>query len=183
MESKLITFIGAPSSGKSTLATLVHSELKKSGKNSIFVSEAATDFIAEYGVPDSPLDQLVIFYKQLNRERMYLDSKEYIICDSSTLLNYFYFRSLFKGKLSNKDIATINHLQKEILKTINSWSHIFYVPPFLKNTEDGIRFHNPEQIVNLDRCIKSYLDIENIHYTDLSSIELKDRVQKVLDII
>jgi hypothetical protein len=181
MTSKLITFIGAPSSGKSTLATLVHSELKKTGYNSIFVGEAATDYIAEYGVPDSPLDQMVIFYKQLNRERMYLGSKDYIVCDSSTLLNYFYFRSLFKSKLTNKDIATINHLQKEILKTINSWTHIFYVPPFLNNTDDGIRFHNPEQIVQLDRCIKSYLDIENINYIDLSKVELKDRVSSVLD--
>lgn len=180
MNSKLITFIGAPSSGKSTLATMVHSELKRCGKNSIFVGEAATDYIAEYGVPDSPLDQMVIFYKQLNRERMYLGSKDYIVCDSSTLLNYFYFRTLFKQKLSNKDIATINHLQKEILKTINHWSNIFYVPPFLQNTEDGIRFHNPEQITHLDRCIKSYLDIENIPYTDLSDVDLKDRVQNVI---
>ena len=100
-----------------------------------------------------------------------------------TLLNYFYFRSLFPKKLTHKDIATINHLQKEILKTINHWSHIFYVPPFLQNTQDGIRFHNPEQIVHLDRCIKSYLDIENIQYTDLSNVDLKDRVQTVLTLI
>lgn len=183
MNSKLITFIGAPSSGKSTLATLVHSELKKEGKNSIFVGEAATDYIAEYGTPSSPLDQMVIFYKQLNRERMFVGSKDYIICDSSSLLNYFYFRSLFNNKLSNKDIATINHLQKEILKTINSWSHIFYVPPILENTKDNIRFHNPNEIVKLDRCIKSYLDIENVEYVDLSEIQLQDRVKSVLSII
>jgi predicted kinase len=36
MESKLITFIGAPASGKSTLASDVHTELKKIGKNSIY---------------------------------------------------------------------------------------------------------------------------------------------------
>ncbi len=71
-KGRLITFIGAPSSGKSTLASQVHTELKKKGLNSIFVSEAATDFIAEYGVPTSPSDQLVIFYKQLERERMEL---------------------------------------------------------------------------------------------------------------
>ena len=70
MESKLITFIGAPSSGKSTLASSVHSELKKLGLNSIFVSEAATDFIAEWGIPNNPQDQLVIFYEQTNRERI-----------------------------------------------------------------------------------------------------------------
>jgi len=181
MKSRLISIMGAPSSGKSTLASQIHSELKRTGKNSIFVTEAATDFIAEYGVPDSPLDQMIIFYKQLNRERMYLGTKDYVICDSSSLLNYFYFRSLFSSKLTNKEIATINHMQKEILKTINYWSSIYYVNPILDNTEDGIRFQDKDQIIKLDRCIRSYLDIENIEYTDLSDIKLEDRVKYVLE--
>lgn len=182
-KSKLVTIIGAPSSGKSTLASEVHTELKKLGKNSIYVTEAATDYIAEYGIPNSPIDQIVIFYKQLNRERMYLDSKEFIICDSSGILNYFYFRGLFDNNLSNKDIATINHLQKEILKTINQWDYVFYIPPILENTEDGIRYHNVEQISKIDRWIKSYLELENIHHFDLSEIDLKKRVDFVLKTI
>ena len=80
-KSKLVTIMGAPASGKSTLATSVHTELKKMGENSVFISEAATDYIAEYGIPNTPVDQIVIFYKQLNRERMFIDSKDYIICD------------------------------------------------------------------------------------------------------
>lgn len=175
MKSKLITIIGSPASGKSTLASDVHTELKKLGKNSIFITEAATDYIAEFGVPNTPVDQLVIFYKQLNRERMYIDSKDYIVCDSSGILNYFYFRTLFNNKLSNKDIAVINHMQKEILKTINQWSHIFYVPAMIENTEDNIRYHDKEDIIKLDRWIKSYLELENIQHTDLSSIDLTKR--------
>ena len=112
MKSKVIQIFGPPSSGKSTLAAEIHTELKKKGLNSIFVSEASTDYIAEYGIPNTPSDQMVIFYKQLNREKMFLGSKDYIICDSSSILNYFYFRSLFNKNLSNKDIASINHIQK-----------------------------------------------------------------------
>jgi hypothetical protein len=175
MKSKLITIIGSPASGKSTLASDVHTELKKLGKNSIFITEAATDYIAEFGIPNTPVDQLVIFYKQLNRERMYIDSKDYIVCDSSGILNYFYFRTLFENKLSNKDIAVINHLQKEILKTINQWSHIFYVPAMIENTEDNIRYHDKEDIIKIDRWIKSYLELENISHTDLSKIDLQKR--------
>lgn len=175
MNSKLITFIGAPASGKSTLATDVHTELKKLGKNSIFIQEAATDYIAEYGIPNTPIDQMTIFYKQTNREMMFVGSKEYIVCDSSGILNYFYFRRLFTNPLSNKDIATINHLQKEILKTLNSWSYIFYVPPIPTNPNDGIRYHNQEDIKKLDMWIKSYLEIENIPYIDLSQIDYKKR--------
>lgn len=179
-KGKLISIMGPPCSGKSTLASEVHTELKKLGLNSVFVGEAATDFIAEYGVPSSPQDQMVIYYKQLNKEKMFLDSKDYIICDSSSLLNYFYFRTLFSYNLSNKDIATINHIQKEILKNLSLWSHIFFVPPFETNTNDGIRFHNPEEIHKLSRWIKSYLEIENIFYHDLSEIKVEDRVKYII---
>lgn len=181
--SKLISIIGAPASGKSTLATSVHTELKKIGKNSIFISEVATDYIAEYGVPNTPQDQIVIFYKQWNREKMFMDSKDYIICDSSGILNYFYFRGLFGNKLSNKDIAIINHLQKEILKTINQWDHIFYIPPILDNIDDGIRYHDKNQIISLDRKIKSYLELENINHTDLSDISIQKRCEFILKTI
>jgi len=172
--------IGAPASGKSTLATDVHTELKKLGKNSIFIQEAATDFIAEYGIPNTPIDQLTIFYKQTNRENMFIGSKEFIICDSSGILNYFYFRKLFKNPLSNKDIAAINHLQKEILKTLSNWTHIFYVPPIPGNPNDGIRYHNEDDIRKLDMCIRSYLEIENIPYIDLSKIDYTKRQEQVI---
>jgi hypothetical protein len=58
-KSNLIAVIGAPSSGKSTLATSVHHGLKIRKKNSIFVGEAATDYIAEWGIPNTPMDQIV----------------------------------------------------------------------------------------------------------------------------
>ena len=69
-------------------------DLIKLGKNSIYIPEAATDYIAEYGIPNTPIDQLTIFYKQTNRENMFIGSKEFIICDSSGILNYFYFHVL-----------------------------------------------------------------------------------------
>jgi len=183
MKSKLITFIGAPASGKSTLASDVHTELKKIGKNSIYISEEATDFIAQYGIPNTPIDQITIFYKQTDRERMFIGSKEFIVCDSSGILNYFYFRRLFNNPLSNKDIAVINHLQKEILKTLSQWEYIFYVPILELNVDDGIRYHNIDEIRQIDRWIKNYLEIENIPYIDLSNIDIKKRQDFVIKMI
>lgn len=179
-KGKLIMVMGPPASGKSTLAAEVHTQLKKMGLNSIFVSEAATDYIAEYGTPNTPNDQMIIFYKQLNREKMFLESKDYIICDSSSILNYFYFRSLYENKLSNKDIASINHMQKEILKHINLVDYIFFVPSIDTKTDDGIRFHNNSEIKKLEIWIKSYLEIENINHTDLSEININKRVDFIV---
>jgi nicotinamide riboside kinase len=174
-KAKSVYIVGPPCSGKSTLASDVHTKLKKEGHNSVFVSEAATDYIAEYGVPDAPYDQIVIFYKQLNREKMFMDTKDFIICDSSTILNYFYFRRLFSHVLSQKDIAAINHMQKEILKNSQHWTHIFFVPPIDAEAEDGIRFHKKEEIETLGQLIKAYLEIENIPYVDLSEVPINER--------
>jgi thymidylate kinase len=179
-KGKLIMVMGPPASGKSTLAAEVHTELKKRGLNSAFVSEAATDFIAEYGIPNCPQDQMIIFYKQMNREKMFLESKDYIICDSSSILNYFYFRSLYSNTLSNKDVASINHIQKEILKHINLVDYIFFVPALDTNTEDGIRFHQSDEIKKLERWIKSYLEIENISHQDLTKIDITQRVEYII---
>jgi tRNA uridine 5-carbamoylmethylation protein Kti12 len=183
MKSKLITFMGAPASGKSTLATDVHTDLKKLGLNSVYIPEAATDYIAEYGIPNTPIDQVTIFYKQTNRERMFIGSKEYVVCDSSGILNYFYFRGLFHNPLQNKDIAVINHLQKEILKTLSQWDYIFYCPVRIENTEDNIRYHNVDEIKKIDRWIRSYLELENIPHIDLSDIKIEDRRDYVVKMI
>lgn len=180
-KGKLIGFLGSPASGKSTLASAVHTKLKIKDANSVFVSEVATNYIAEYGRPNRPIDQMTIFYKQLEKERMFIDNKDYIICDSSSILNYFYFRNIFGSELTKQDVASINHIQKEILKSLNDWNKIYYLPPFnLNDTSDGIRFHNKEQIEKIDRWIKNYLDMENIPYVDLSDISVNDRLNFII---
>jgi len=183
MKSKLITIMGAPSCGKSTLSSDIHTYLKKLGKNSVYVQEAATDWIAENGTPNTPIEQIIIFYKQLGREQMFSGTKEYIICDSSGILNYFYFRNLFKPPLTNKDISIINHMQKEILKTIDNFSFIFYLPPNLENIKDGIRFQDEIEIIKIDNWIKNYLELENIPFIDLTKIKMEDRTNFVLEYI
>jgi hypothetical protein len=74
-------------------------------------------------------------------------------------------------------------LQKEILKSLNQWHKIYYVPPFLEEDDqnDGIRYHNKEEIIKLDGIIKNYLDLERIPYTDLSDIPMRERDQWVLN--
>jgi hypothetical protein len=51
----------------------------------------------------------------------------------------------------------------------------------LGNVDDGIRYHNSEQIVKIDRWIKSYLEIENIKHEDLSSLEINKRTEFIIN--
>jgi thymidylate kinase len=182
---KLIGFIGAPCSGKSTLASAVHTQLKKNHKNSIFISETSTNYIAEYGLPSRPIDQMVIFYKQVLKERAFINSKDFIICDSCSILTYFYYRTMFKSPLSPQDVAAINHIQKEILSTVNDWHKIFYVNPMQDQSlvNDGIRVQNQDEIMKMDSWIKSYMQMEQIDYVDLSAIEIEKRTEYVLNLL
>jgi hypothetical protein len=41
--------------------------------------------------------------------------------------------------------------------------------------KDGIRFHNKEEIGNLDSIIRSYLLMEKIEFVDLIDIDIEDR--------
>jgi hypothetical protein len=74
-------------------------------------------------------------------------------------------------------------MQKEILKTLNQWDHVFYVPPILDNVDDGIRYQNVDQIKKIDRWIKSYIELENLNHVDLSNIDLKKRTDYILKMI
>ena len=66
-------------------------------------------------------------------------------------------------------------MQKEILKNSQYWTHVFFVPPIDTETEDGIRFHKREDIEILGNWIKSYLEIENIPYVDLTNVSINER--------
>jgi hypothetical protein len=80
-----------------------------------------------------------------------------------------------------KDIAAINHVQKEILKSISQWHKIYYVPPFLDfNVDDGVRYHDQKEIQKLDSMIKNYLDLEKIPYIDLSDVDINDRSEWII---
>jgi hypothetical protein len=57
---------------------------------------------------------------------------------------------------------------------------VFFVPPIDTNTNDGIRFHQGDEIKKLGRWIKSYLEMENIKHEDISDIKMKDRVDYVI---
>jgi hypothetical protein len=53
----------------------------------------------------------------------------------------------------------------------------------LENVEDGIRYQDKEQILKIDRWIKSYLELENIPHIDLTNIPLDKRSEYIIKTI
>ena len=52
-----------------------------------------------------------------------------------------------------------------------------------ENIDDGIRYQDREEIRQIDRWIKNYLEIENIPHIDLSGIDIKKRQDHVVKLI
>ena len=51
------------------------------------------------------------------------------------------------------------------------------------DSDDGIRYQNREEIKQIDRWIKNYLEMENIPHIDLSNIEIEKRQDYVVKMI
>ena len=57
---------------------------------------------------------------------------------------------------------------------------VFYVPPIDTDTNDGIRFHQGDEIKRLGVLIKSYLEMENITHEDLTNVNMESRVDHII---
>jgi nicotinamide riboside kinase len=177
--AKAVAIVGAPCSGKSTLASQTNSLLKTKGLNSVFIEEYVVEYIAEYGIPDTMEQQMVIFDEQHRKERMFADSRDFVICDSASFLSYIYGRRYFDNPLSNRALASLSHLHKKVLKSLEYWDYIFYIPLLEQHVMDGVRYDDREASEKLDRMIKGFLELERIPYIDLSNVALEDRIKIV----
>lgn len=178
-----IAIVGAPNSGKSTLASQVNSVLKTKGLNSVFVEEYAVEYIAEYGVPASMEQQQIVFEEQYRKERLFANNKDFVVCDSASFLSYIYGRLNYGYPLAKQSIVALNHLHKKALESLEYWDYIFYVPPLGSYVLDGVRYHTEEESIKIDKMIKGFLDLEQIPYIDLSNVQLENRIDEVLNII
>ena len=48
---------------------------------------------------------------------------------------------------------------------------------------DGIRVQNQDEIMKMDSWIKSYMQMEQIDYIDLSAVEIEKRTEYVLNLL
>ena len=181
--TKKISFVGPPCSGKSTLAQQINFELKMKNYSSTYVEEYVVDYIADCGAPKIFEHQMVIFEEQYKKERRFDGVKDFIVCDSASWASYIYGRSLVGPKLTPYDIVSINQLHRKILETINYWDYIFYLPLMEDYKFDGTRYQEKEEAESLGRRIKSWLEVENVPFYDLSSVPLNERLSHVIDII
>ena len=68
MKSKLIGFIGAPGTGKTTLSCAMKEYLLRKNVSSDICTEYAREFCFKYGIPKHPYTQYRVTSQQMLRE-------------------------------------------------------------------------------------------------------------------
>lgn len=156
---KLINFFGGPSTGKSTYAAELYSDMKKRKLSVELVTEFPKDLIWD-GLDTILLcDQLFVFANQHRRINRLVGKVEYIITDSPILLSTIYFSK--KENIYNYDI-----FNKLVLDTFNKYPNLnillernSYVP-----FEQTGRKEDIDLSKELDLNINNYLSNNNINY-------------------
>jgi adenylate kinase family enzyme len=146
-----VNLMGGPGIGKSTLCSMIFSELKIRGVDCEMALEYAKDVIWEESFQKLS-NQVYIFGKQHNR--LYrLNGKVDVVITDSPLLN-----SVIYDNTDNKELKSlvINEFKK--LNTLN-----YYIERSFEYKQNG-RVQNHEQALQKDKDYKELLDNNQIDY-------------------
>jgi AAA domain len=165
-----ITFVGGPSSGKSTTAADLFVQLKKQGKNAEMIQEWIRRDIMRNGPMKSTFEQYRTLMYNKREEENFPPHVEYLIHDGNTLLPYFY-AALYADKDDLKDRLVIQDMYSVMLDDLYSRKYdlIYYLPRMQTDEAgaqiaDGTRVQSPEECDLLDRYMR--LLLTEVHRMD-----------------
>lgn len=140
MKTKLIGFMGAPGSGKTTLAFAMKEYLLTKKISSDVCSEYAREFCFRFGVPKSTYTQYRINLGQMDREDAFMKgTNDYVFADSCIWMGYsFALVHLKKDHEKEAHSAVSDIYDRFVIGEMNRYDKVFY----LKNNsafDDGCR--------------------------------------------
>lgn len=187
----IIGILGAPSTGKTTIARSVAAAVAAKTKKKVeYTDEFATEFIGRFkdhltggggGFP-SPEDQYLIMQRQLRKE---IDRKaEILITDSPFFLSWVYAQRSY-NPANPKEVFFLSEIYSIVLENINRYDHIFLCPigkiGVQKKSE---RLHTEDAtLLDIDRQIRGFLQAHRLPYIELESSDLNERVKEILNVV
>jgi len=160
-----VAIMGAPSTGKTTLAKELSIHLLyRKGKLAEYIDEYARQFVARFGMP-TIFDQYFFFEQQLRKEAAVSAKTEYLITDSPFYLSYVY-GSKVMDRESEKERFYFHALIERLLEHLNDYTHVIYLPVSQERLQaDGMRIHTDLfDIQDVDKRIHGFFSIYNISY-------------------
>jgi hypothetical protein len=185
-ENTRICLIGAPGTGKSTLAQALVAKMKLQGLDVEFCPEYARTYFRQTGAPKNVFEQFVIFAGQCEREDE-LDVHDYVVADSASFMSdTFYSYMRFKqGKMGPdpKLDRAYAELQRLCVPRLKSFDHIFFIPcGHFDAGKDPTREYVSDQRI-LDRMMRGYLDYNLADYHVVGAVGLDQRLAEVMRVL
>ena len=172
--SVLINFLGAPSSGKSSISNKLVGKLKELELDAEYVTEYVKSWVWE-GRKISPFDQFCIFGNEAHNQSMLFDQVDYIISDSPVMLTAFY-HLYYDNKNTLKDVC---HEFYDMAKANGVKVLNFFLTRRKKYNPKG-RYQTQEQADQLGQDLMNWLDQEGYEYEVLDCPD-KKRLEIVLE--
>jgi len=173
-----IAFIGAPGTGKTTVAEDVKNKLKYMGYDTESVSEYARTYIRRFGPPKSVAEQIVITQNQITSEARLEKIHDIIVCDSCSLLGYIYGATLAYHH-NSKDRGHLNLLHELVIEHFHTYDVIFYIPKDREMVDDSIRYQTNEEADRIDKAIEGLLLLHADTFYEITG----NREERVDDVI
>jgi len=173
-----VNFIGAPCSGKTTVAAGIFSRLKKYGMAAEYVSEYARRHIAAGLGKLWDDDQICIMQNQLHEENLFLHNST-VITDSCVANSLLYLKD------KNRHDASM-YYDKALGRANGIYFYCQQVPiPFI---QDPNRIHNQEQISVLEEDCKNLVakiqkDYPKLKIHTLSEMDVDRRIDTAIGIV
>lgn len=174
---KVINFFGAPSSGKSTLAAKLYSQMKIARLKVEITTEFAKDLI--YDNSNAVDDQIFVtstqYHKLFTARQNNLD---FVITDSPIMLGVVYSNLKSSQPYDKKAFAALMFSAFQEFNNIN----ILIKPEEIKDFQNYGRKHDKESSIKISQDIKKMLDEYKISYIEFNFHEhekLLDLIQKI----
>ena len=177
---KRIALLGGPSTGKSTLAARLFSELKDRGIQTELVQEYAREHINRLGKVNNILTQYLFYEKQRQKEDIIPETIEYIITDSPTILCYIYavYYAII-GDVDHQELL-VDMYSKTIRDGLNRYHKIYFLESNRPYVKDGTRTQTKEESKEIGENIRKFLDLHKIPYKSIQSPETDLRVELII---
>lgn len=130
----VVNLFGVPSSGKSTGASYIFSQLKLKGVNAEIITEFAKDKVWEDNT-EALSNQAYVFGEQSFRQSKVDGKVDVIITDSPLLLSILY----------NKDEVLGNSFNQTVLNVFNSYNNVNFLLLRSKPYDPNGRIHTEEE--------------------------------------
>jgi len=153
---KIVSFFGGPSSGKSTAALKLASDLKERGINCELVTEVAKDVTWDQNFHQLK-NQFFIVAKQFDRIRRLEGKVDFIIMDTGLIQNIAYF----------KDERYRDELTKIMFNLHNSYDNINFFVNRLENYDTNGRKESIDESIAIDDFTINMLRENKINYTEI----------------